>query len=74
MKKVEKSKKDPYTNHLQNAYDWYNTMRKKEDKSSLEISYIITIEEKHKMEIIKQYHVWIRETPETPEFDNLQMQ
>lgn len=61
MKKVEKTikEKNPYTNYLQSAYDWYNNLRDKENKTSQEISYIIAIEEKHKMEIINQFQNYL---------------
>jgi len=55
----KEEKTDPYTEYLKQCYDWYNDLRKKENKTSLEISYIIAIEERHKMEIINQFQTFI---------------
>lgn len=56
LEKEAKQQKDIYTIHLKSAYDWYNSTRAKENKTPLDLSFIIEIEEAHKMEIIKQYH------------------
>lgn len=56
----ENSKKDPFTLHLQSAYDWYKLLREKENPDYLEMASIIEIEEKHKLEIISQYHKHLR--------------
>lgn len=52
---------EEYTNYMKDAYKWYNDLKKKKDKSQLELSFIINIEESHKLAILENYHAKIME-------------
>lgn len=54
-KEVESNKKDIYTQHLLDAYKWYDKLKSKENKTSDDITNLIIIEERHKMSILEMY-------------------
>jgi len=57
---INEMSRDQFTKYLQNAYDWYNSIRSKM-LTEKEIGYIIDIEEHHKLQIIKNYQKFLED-------------